>query len=191
MRIFSATSIRTANALIPQSPKTTRLQVPLTQQQLPQASYSGGAPQPISLSYNPYNSYPPFGSPGAAPPAASSPRAAATATGGSLPVNRGTTAMPWMSSGPFPPGAATATGTLSHLHQTTTLGPESPGRATFGLAPTGTGGSNSGTTGAPGSAIAALREAFLAATTPQRPAQHVAPYSLPSTVSVGRSGAMA
>ena len=48
-----------------------------------------------------------------------------------------------------------------------------------------------GATGGAGGVAASLRETFLAATAPQRPAAHVAPYGLPSTVGgwVGGRGA--
>jgi hypothetical protein len=171
---------------------------PLPHQLPPQPLFMGQQAPP---QYNPYG-YAHFGSPAPAPPPApTSPRGAAAgpAHTAGLTTGRTTPLQAWMATGPPPASAATSSlPPSSHLHHSTALGAGSPATAAYGPggghaggngAPAGWGGgSGAATMGAPGSAIASLREAFLAATAPQRPAQPVQPYSLSATVGLSGSG---
>ncbi|KAG2501605.1 hypothetical protein HYH03_000110 [Edaphochlamys debaryana] len=154
------------------------------------------SPRPRSqygtATYNSYGqSYQPLASPSSLPPTAASPTRPSLASG--------------MGAGPGPSSAwVSLHGPGGGMHS---LGRTSPGRspgpaslhgppgsastgmtgltgtwagATGAMGMAGAGGGGGGAGGG-GSAVASMREAFLAATQPQRPQQHVAPYTLPST----------
>ncbi|GLC47961.1 hypothetical protein PLESTB_000044100 [Pleodorina starrii] len=157
-------------------------------------AHQAAAPPPP---YN-YSSYPPpFGSPASAPPASVSPRAAAAAAAaaaaGSTATGRGTPSIFWTNSAPPPAiGSMPNLPPSSHLHHSGSLplsgspargslGASAYGPASAGGGGGGPGGGGGNGVGIAGSVIASLREAFIAATAPQRPAPHVPQYSLPSS----------
>ncbi|PNH08087.1 BTB/POZ domain-containing protein KCTD17 [Tetrabaena socialis] len=141
-----------------------------------------------TIPFSPYATMGPYASPGGTSGPPGSPHASAAAG-----------AQAWLPSGGTA-SAATFSGLSPQHHQHfghtlgmgATLGRTSPARSTAppSTAPPGGGGmtgnwgggggGGAGGSGRQGGVIASLREAFLTATGPQRPAAHVAAYSLPS-----------